>query len=168
MTMDPRVQQLQENDLGLEQAPLMKALGALNSVAAGYGVGRLGGGLAEILGSSVKKVSALKPSINKSSFPWDLTPEEFAAAEAKGMGRGGSWNNAARDDFGRIHVSSREHGDLIPKLRDRGLVGDGADKPQYRGWVWQGVDPKKTFIDVSDLERSGGDFYKAYLSKANR
>lgn len=43
---------------GLEQPPEMKALSALNSVAAGYGAGQLGSGLAQVLAS--KGVPALE------------------------------------------------------------------------------------------------------------
>lgn len=107
--------------------------------------------------------SSSEVSVQKTKAPWDMTKEEFNKEESKGMGE--SWQNAVKDDSGKIHVSNtEEHGNMVPRLRDAGLVGD-TDKPQYRGWVWKGLDKEKTFIDVGDLEKTGGDFHQAYLNR---
>lgn len=134
-----------------------KALGELpKTVEEAMNAVKTGGGAEEFPRASIEGDKIVKA-------PWDMTKEEFSKEEAKGMGI--SWQNAVKDDNGNIHVSNTaEHGDMVPKLRDQGLIGD-EDKPQYRGWVWKGLDKDKTFIDVGDLQKSGGDFHQAYLNK---
>lgn len=98
--------------------------------------------------------------------PWEMTREEFDAEEVKGMGV--TWLNAVKADDGTIYTTAtREHADLIQDLQDEELIGE-KEKPQYRGWVWKGLDKEESFIDVSDLAKTKtqADFYEAYKNKA--
>jgi hypothetical protein len=91
----------------------------------------------------------------------ELSKEEFNILADVGFGK--DYHNAAMTDDGRVVISNLDHGDLIPKLKDQGLISEDVSKPQYRGWVW-GKD-KSTFIDISDLQRADGDFYEAFKGK---